>query len=128
MQAHPAHALLRSLDRVEPEVIANGDRESPDLAYCLRDAFEDLGSIRSEPMSAVTAAGLLVGKQQDHDVATGANTFSTPAPKHGQDHGVHVLHVNSATAPDESLVNLGRERRMGPIGGDRRHDVEMTVQ
>ena len=45
----------------------------------------------------------------------------------GQDHRVHVLHVDGAAAPDAAVALLGGERVDLPVGGVGRHDVEVAV-
>ena len=44
-----------------------------------------------------------------------------------EDHRVHVLHVDRAAAPDAAVALLRRERVDRPVGGVRRHDVEVAV-
>lgn len=80
-----------------------------------------------EEPGAVLGTGLLVGGERDHEVPPGPYALPGPAPHHGQDHRVHVLHVDRAAPPDDPVADLPREGVNAPVGGLGRHDVQMTV-
>ena len=124
----PANALLGRLDGIEPQVVAHGEREAADLANRLGHPFEDVRAIADEPLRPVPHASLLVGEEQHDDLAARADAGTAPAAHDGEDHPAHVLHVDSSAAPDEALVDLGSERRVAPVGADRRNHIDMTVQ
>ena len=42
-------------------------------------------------------------------------------------HADHVLHVDRAAAPDETVLDRAGERVHAPVGRLRRHHVEMPV-
>ena len=60
-QVEPGQTLLRGLDQVEPQVVADGHREPANLADALLTALENLGVLLDQPQRALGAAGLLVG-------------------------------------------------------------------
>ena len=124
----PADALLRRLNRVEAQVVAHGQREAAHLADGLGDALEELRTVLDQPPRAMDAARLLIGEEEHDDVATGPDAAPPPGTDHGEDHRVHVLHVDRASAPHESAVEQRLERRVRPVLGHGRDDVDVPVQ
>ena len=126
-EPHPGQALLGGLHEVEAQVVADGDAEAADLADRLGAALEQVGVLVDQPAGAELAAGLLVGDVGQHDVARRLDAGAGPVADQRQDHGVHVLHVDRAAAPDVAVALLAGERvdaPLGRIGGD---DVEVAV-
>ena len=70
-------------------------------------------------------------KEREHQRTTRLASRSQPVSDDRQDHGVHVLHVDGAASPHHRdsvvIVDLGRERRVCPVIGVGRHDVEVPV-
>ncbi len=124
-QPHPGDALLRCLDQVEPAPADRG-AEPADLANRLGDALEQLGVVVHQPASAPTPARLLVGGEREHHVAR-PPPLPQPLPDDGQDHRVHILHVDRAAPPDAAILGLPGERVHPPVGRIRGDHVEMTV-
>ena len=128
-RAHPAHALLGDLDRIEgaPEEV---ERERPDLAeHVLCTHF--VGVLVAEEHAAELAAGLLVGDAGEDHVARELLAVLRVAREHRHDaraHRGHVLHVDRAAAPHVAVVDLAAERIVLPrcrVGLD---DVEVRVE
>ena len=62
---------------------------------------------------------------------TRSRSGCSPAPRmscsDGEDHGVHVLHVDGAAAPEQAVLDHAAERVDRPVGGIGRNDVEVAV-
>ena len=67
-QPHPAQALLRGLDEVDP-LLVQREREAADLADRLGAALEEVGPVLHQPLRAERAARLLVRDEGEDDVA-----------------------------------------------------------
>ena len=130
-QPQPGDALLGGLQEVGaplPAVaVGQGDAVAADLADRLGDALEDLGVVGDEEVRPLGAAGLLVGEEDDDEVAWGHGAGAGEVAHAREDHRVHVLHVDGAAAPDAAVALLPRERVDRPVGGVGRHDVEVAV-
>ncbi len=81
-----------------------------------------------EHLGAVMTAGLLVGGEAEHDRAIGHRVRAGPGADDGQQHGVEVLHVDRAAAPQVAVADLAGERVDLPVLGRGRHDIEVAVQ
>lgn len=101
--------------------------EGPGLADAFRAAREEPGMVVCQEARAVDGARLLVRGVRDDDVPAGAHALPGPATDHREDHRVHVLHVDRATAPHDTVADLAGERVHGPVVGLGRYDVEMPV-
>ena len=126
-QPHPGQALLGGLHEVEAQVVADGDAEAADLADRLGAVLEQVGVLVDEPAGAELAAGLLVGDVGQHDVARRLHAGAGPVAHQRQDHGVHVLHVDRAPAPDVAVALLAGERVDAPLGRVGGDDVQVPV-
>ena len=78
-------------------------------------------------MTAFASAGLLVGEHRHDQVAGRFATGARQLPDVGDDHRVHVLHVDRSAAPDAAVLDLGAERIDLPVAGGGRNDIEVTV-
>ena len=126
-QLHPGDALLGRLDEVEPQVVGDGQREAAHLADRLGAAVEHLRVVVDQPVGTEASARLLVGEEGEHQVAGRAPSRPHPVADDGEDHRVHVLHVDRAAAPDAAVGDLAGERVDLPLLGHGRHDVEVAV-
>ncbi len=97
------------------------------LADGFRTALEQAGVVVGEEAGAVHRARLLVGGERDDEVAPGAYARAHPVADDGEDHRVHVLHVDGAAPPDHAVAHLAGERVHAPVVRPRGDDVEMTV-
>ncbi len=126
-QLQPAGAALARRDRVEREAVAGVEGEGPGLADALGAALEEPGVLLGEEAGSVGGAVLLVGGVGDDDVTGRAEPFAGPAPYDGEDHRVHVLHVDGAPPPHDPVADLPGERVHAPVGGFGGHHVEVAV-
>ena len=126
-QAHPGEPLLRGLEQVEARTVVERDAEAAHLADRLVAVAEQLGMVLGQPPRAGDAPHLLVGEEGDDEVPRRSPALPCPAAEHGQDHGIHVLHVHRAPAPDAAVDDLAAERVHRPLGGFGRNHVEMAV-
>ena len=131
-------ALLGDLDRVEP---AAGDRHRHAAALVERAGrAQPLGPVLGDPARPGSAAGLLVGRAREQDVAAQAGDRVARRIEAGRAglgdeplddaelHRDHVLHVDRAAAVDVAVGDVGRERVVGPALRRRRDDVEVRQQ
>src|SRR5206468_6473157 len=107
--------------------IGDGDAEAADLADRLSAALEQIRVVVDEPVGAVEAAGLLVGDEGEYDVTARLLALADPVGDDGQRHRVHVLHVDSAAAPEAVVADLTGERIHLPVRGVGRYDVQVPV-
>ena len=77
---------------------------------------------------AVGAAGLLVGEEGEDDVTLRFAAGSGEITQDRKDHGIHILHVHRAAAPDHAVADLSAERVDLPVVGLGGYDVEVAVQ
>ena len=133
-QPEPGHALFGGLNQVEA-LAAEGDAEPADLADRLGDALEEPRVVIDQEAGAVGTARLLVGEEGQDHIAGRAAALTQALADHGQDHRVHVLHVDGAAAPDARVVRAivglvadvageGVDLPVRRIGGDH---VEVAV-
>ena len=80
-----------------------------------------------EEVGALAATGLLVGGVGQHDVAVGFDAGAGPVAHQREGHGVHVLHVDRAAAPDVAVALLAGERVHAPLGRVGGDDVQVAV-
>jgi hypothetical protein len=90
-----------------------------------------------QPVGALPAAGLLIRRRAEDDVAAQAGdrirgriaagrTRRAGEAAHDLDfHRHHRLHIDRAAAPDVAVGQIAGERVVGPAGRLRGHDVEM---
>src|SRR6266498_5420361 len=76
------------------------------LADRLRAAVEELWMVVDHEVPAVTAAGLLVGEERQHQVARRHSALPAHLPHEREDHRVEVLHVDGAATPEVSVLDL----------------------
>jgi hypothetical protein len=79
-------------------------------------------------VGAVHAAVLLVGEVGHDELARGQLTGREDVAERRQDHGIHVLHVDSAAAPQHAVLDDALEGIDAPVRGVGGHDVEVSVQ
>ncbi len=126
-ETDPHERLLADLQQVGAP-IADRDRVAADLADRLRRAREPLGLVLDDERRALDAAVLLVGEERQDEVALGLLPRAQDLGDRRQDHGVHVLHVDRAAAPQHPVADLACEGIDAPVLGDRGDDVEVPVQ
>jgi hypothetical protein len=126
-QLHPGHPPLRGLHRIEPQVVAQLDREAADLADRLGAAVEEVGVLLDEEPRALGTAGFLIGHVGDDDVARRLAALASPLADHRQRHRVHVLHVDGAATPEAAVLDLAAERIDAPVVRVGRDDIEVAV-
>ena len=90
-----------------------------------------------DPLRADRAAGLLVGRAREQDVATqardrvargveaGGASLGRQQPHDAELHRDHVLHVDRAASVDVAVGEVGRERVVAPAFRRCRDDVEV---
>ncbi len=123
----PDEGLLPDLQQVGAAV-ADGDRVAAHLADGLGGAGEPLGAVLHDACRALDAAVLLVGEERHDHVALGLLPRAQQIGDGGQDHGIHVLHVDRSAAPQDAVADLSREGIDAPVLGDGGHHVEVSVQ
>jgi len=125
-RAYPADPLLGDLDRIEraPEEV---HREGADLAEHVL-GLHLVGMLAGEKEAPLRARGLLVGHGREDEIALQLRLLAREQGDDARAHRRHVLHVDGAASPEPPVVDLARERRVGParlVGFD---DVEVRVQ
>ena len=125
-EAQPGDALFGGLQEVGP-LPADGGGEAAHLGDRFGGAFEEFGPVVHRVAGAVGAAGFLVGEEREDDVALGLFAGPGEAAQDGQDHGVHVLHVHGAAAPDQAVLQFAAERVHCPLVLQGGHHVEVAV-
>ncbi len=80
-----------------------------------------------QPACAVRAASFLIGEERQHHVTRRPAALPEPLADDREDHGVHVLHVHGAAAPDAVVAQFAGERVHTPVAGVGRDHVEVTV-
>ena len=81
-----------------------------------------------EEARAVVAAVLLVGKDEQDEVARKLDAFLLRAQERVDEHRDPCLHVERAAPPDEAALEAGLEGRMRPLLADGRHDVHVALE
>ena len=132
LEPHPGDPLLSGFDQVQPLPVVHGVAEAAHLADRDIDTVEEVGSVLDQPVRAESATGLLIGEERHHQRTAAAPTGADPVADDGEHHRVHVLHVDCAAAPQHRhaavVGDLAGERRVCPVVGVGRHDIEMAVQ
>ena len=78
-------------------------------------------------MGPQQTAGLLVGEEDDHEIARGELAGPRQVSNDREDHRVHPLHVDRSPPPDTPVPDFRAEGVDLPVGSLSRHDVEMAV-
>lgn len=76
---------------------------------------------------AVVAPGFLVGEEGDDEITTGTQTLAQHVSDGGDDHRVHVLHVNGPATPEQLILDDTGEGVHAPILGCRRDHIGVAV-
>ena len=126
-QVEPGHSFLGCLDQIETKIITNGEGKPTDLADRLLAAFQELAMFLDQPRSPQSAASLLVSGEDQPERPSGRRAGTSSRTHHAENHGVEVLHVHSASAPDAAVDHLAGERRHRPVVGVGGHHVEVPV-
>src|SRR5450631_765303 len=131
-QPQPRHPLLRGLQEVRAGRRTGGcgrirDAEASDLTYRLADTLEHLRVVFHDPMAAEHSPCLLIGEEAEDQVTWWLQARSCEMAEIGQDHGVHILHIDRATPPDTAVPDLGGEGIHLPVGCVRRHHVQVSM-
>ena len=130
-QLEPGDPLLRGLDEVcagrRPVRAGDCDRVAPHLADRLGRPGEPLRMVVDHPVATEDPAGLLVGEEDHGERSRRASTGPGQVPDAGQDHGVHVLHVDRTPAPQAAIAFLRPEGVDAPVRSGGGDDVEVTV-
>ena len=128
-EPHPDDALLGCLRQGRPGGrSASGSEKPPTSLTASVTPSNSSGWLSTIAVRAHAPAGFLVGEEREHDGRCGRRPVRSRSRTHGQDHRVHVLHVDRAAAPHAAVGHLGRERVVRPVLRLRRHDVEVSVQ
>ncbi len=125
-EPEPADPLLRGLEQVCPPA-ADHRREAADLADRLADALDQVGPLVDDPGGAVVPTCLLVREERHDQVARRALAGAHQVADGREDHGVHVLHVDGAAAPDAVVDHIAGERVDLPVVGAGGDDVQVPV-
>ncbi len=80
-----------------------------------------------DPARTVCAACLLVGQEGQHNVPGRAAALAQPLAHHREHHGVHILHVDGAAAPDAVPFDLAGERVHPPVRRVGGHHIEVAM-
>lgn len=72
-------------------------------------------------------AGLLVGQEREDDIPRRGKAVPLEPPGDCEAHGQHVLHVDRAPTPHIAVLHGTGERVHGPLGGVRRHNVQVPM-
>ena len=78
-------------------------------------------------MAAQAPTGLLVGEERERHVAGRLLAGPGEVSQVGDDHRVHVHHVDCTPTPDAAVALLAGERVDLPVGGVGGDDVEVAV-
>ena len=126
-EAQPVEPLLGGLQQVGA-LAADLDREAADLADRLGRTLEQVRTVVDRPSRPEDAARLLVREHRDDHVPRG----TPPLPRHlsddREDHRVHVLHVDRATAPEQPIALLPAERVDLPVARLGGNHVEVPME
>lgn len=83
--------------------------------------------VLDQVVRALDSPGLLVGEEGDDEVALRLLPLAEDVLQRGDDHGIHVLHVDGATTPEHAVLDDAAEGVDGPIGRICRDHVEVAV-
>ena len=81
------------------------DGIAPTLRDCFRTSGKNFRSILRYPTRTKNTARFFIGKECKNNVARWFVTNLLPHPNTGKDHGIHILHINSAATPNTSILN-----------------------
>ncbi len=123
----PADLLLGHLDRIEA-LAAHLEREAAELAERVAHAREQLRVLLDEVARAEVAAGLLVGEDDEHEVAGELGALPLRAHEGADEHRDARLHVERAAAPDVAVLEPALERRVRPVLAGGRDDVDVPLE
>ena len=76
----------------------------------------------------IAAAVFFVREEGHHEVTRWLTPAAQDVCDRGEDHGVHVLHVDRAASPQHPVANLSCEGVDRPVLSDSWHDVEVPVK
>ena len=83
--------------------------------------------VADQPVGTQYSALFLVCEEREDQVAWRNDALPSDAPQVRQHHGVHRLHVDRTSTPDHAVTLDSAEGVHRPIGGARRHHVEVAV-
>ena len=126
-QAEPDQGFLADLQQIRPAVI-DRDGVTADLADRLGRAREPLGTLGDDELGALDTAVLFIGEEGDDYVPLRLFPRAHEVGDRGQDHGIHVLHIDRPPAPEHPVAHLTREGIDAPSLGWSGHDIEVPVQ
>ena len=126
-QVQPGNSLLCCLDQVEAQIIPDSHGEAAHLADGFGHVVEHVRTIVDDPVRTVISTRLLIGGEDHHDLSGGHVIRPRPVPQGGQQHGVHVLHIHRAAAPDQAVGELTPKGGYLPVLGERGHDIQVAV-
>ncbi len=125
--AQPADLLLGHLDRIEA-LAAEVHRCAAELTERVPHAVEQVGVLLDEVLRTEVAAVLLVAQHREDQVATRLQLAAGGAEERIDEHRDASLHVQRAPSPDDTVDELGGERRVRPILAGGLHDVDVAVE
>ena len=125
-EAQPVRHLLRHLDRHLHPPVQNG--APPAFVEHVAHVGEQLGALLHEPADPEEAAGLLVGRRHEDDVAVQRHPGSTELEKGREVNDAEPLGVDGPAAIDHAVADLARQGSGGPVVGIRRHHVDVVQQ
>src|SRR5262245_18301600 len=124
---YAAPLLLRDLDRVDapaPDPLG----EPAELADRMADADEKIRSLVDEELCTDVASRFLAARQ-DQDYVSRRRGFLLSGPEDSaHEHRDPTLHVERAAAPDDAIHELAAKRRVEPLLGRRRNDVDVPIK
>src|SRR5699024_1541888 len=98
-----------------------------DLADGLGGSLEEFGLVVHRITGAVGAAVFLIGEERHDEISRGLPAVAFHIAHQGQDHGVHVLHVHGAAAPDHAVHLVPAEGVHLPVACLGGHHIEVPV-
>ncbi len=125
-QLDPHQRLLTRLHQVGAPAV-EFDRVAADLADRFGGPGEEFGVVPDEVMGSAAAAVLFVGEECDDQVALWLSPGAQDVADGGDDHGIHVLHVDRAAPPQHAVFDDPAERVDGPVARIRGNYIEMAV-
>src|SRR6218665_1151110 len=103
------------------------DRTSPHPPDPPRRASKNRGMIVNEPVRPEHAARFFVREKGDDEIALRLRSGAEDVPQCGQNHRIHVFHVDRTTAPQHAILDGASKRVNAPLGCLSRHDIQMPV-
>ena len=125
-QLNPHHCLLGRLHEVGglPCEINGVSANFADGFGC---SGEEVRMFFHEMVRTEDAPVFFVGEKGKNEVPRGLLSIAHNVAERGQNHRVHVLHVDRATAPQHAVFNQPLERVDRPVCSVCRNHVEMPV-